>query len=43
VPGDQVLLGDGARSSLVGEKLEHVNPAEIGDFYETGDAAACDG
>jgi RNA polymerase sigma factor (sigma-70 family) len=30
----RVLLGDGARSSAVGEKLERVNPAEIGVFYE---------
>jgi RNA polymerase sigma factor (sigma-70 family) len=29
-----VLLGDGARSSVVGEMLERVNPAEIGAFYE---------
>jgi RNA polymerase sigma factor (sigma-70 family) len=29
-----VLLGDGARSAVVGEKLERVNPAEIGAFYE---------
>jgi RNA polymerase sigma-70 factor (ECF subfamily) len=29
-----VLVGDGARSPVVGEKLERVNPAEIGAFYE---------
>lgn len=29
-----MLLGDGARSSVVGEMLERVNPAEIGAFYE---------
>jgi hypothetical protein len=29
-----VLLGDGARSSMVEEMLERVNPAEIGAFYE---------
>jgi RNA polymerase sigma-70 factor (ECF subfamily) len=30
----RVLLGDGTRSSLVGEELKRVNPAEIGTFYE---------
>jgi RNA polymerase sigma factor (sigma-70 family) len=30
----RVLLGDGARSSVAGEKLERVNPAEIGAFHE---------
>lgn len=30
----RVLLGDRARSSVVGEKLESVNPAGIGAFYE---------
>jgi RNA polymerase sigma factor (sigma-70 family) len=34
VAGDQVLLGDGARSSMVGAKLKGVNPADIGTFYE---------
>jgi RNA polymerase sigma factor (sigma-70 family) len=29
-----VLLGDGARSAVAGDKLERVNPAEIGAFYE---------
>lgn len=29
-----MLHSDGARSSAVGEKLERVNPAEIGAFYE---------
>ncbi len=29
-----MLLGDCTRSSVVGEKLERVNPAEIGAFYE---------
>ena len=29
-----MLLGDGVRSSVAGGKLERVNPAEIGAFYE---------
>ncbi len=29
-----MLLGDGARSSVAGERLERVTPAEIGAFYE---------
>ncbi|MGH3068006.1 MAG: RNA polymerase sigma factor [Streptosporangiaceae bacterium] len=29
-----MLLGDGARSSVVGVKLERVNTADIGPFYE---------
>lgn len=29
-----MLLGDGARSSTVGEKLKHADPADIGAFYE---------
>ncbi len=29
-----MLLGDGARSPVAGEKLERVTPAEIGAFYE---------
>lgn len=29
-----MLLGDGARSSVVGVKLERVNTADIGAFYE---------
>ena len=29
-----MLLGDGARSSVAGEKLEGVDPADIGVFYE---------
>jgi hypothetical protein len=28
------LLGDGKRSSVVGQKLERVDPAEVGAFYE---------
>ena len=29
-----MLLGDGTRSSVAGEELKRVNPAEIGAFYE---------
>jgi len=29
-----VLLGDGARSPVAGDKLERVNPADVGAFYE---------
>ena len=29
-----MLLGDGARPSTVGEKLNHADPADIGAFYE---------
>jgi RNA polymerase sigma factor (sigma-70 family) len=29
-----VLLGDGARAAAAGAKLDRVNPAEIGSFYE---------